>query len=133
MISAAIAYWAVVFALGFVLGPIRVFWLAPQTGVLAATALEIPFMLLASWWITGWLMMRFGIASRGAALAMGLGAFALLLASECVLAITLVGASPGQWLTGFVQPHAMLGLAGQGVFAIIPWLRLLLRPTAAGT
>lgn len=128
---AAIAYWAVVFALGFVLGTIRVLWLAPQTGVLAATALEIPVMLLASWWIAGWLMMRFGIAARGSALRMGLSAFALLLASECVLAITLAGQSPGQWLATFSESHAMLGLAGQVVFAFIPWLRLVLRPSAA--
>jgi hypothetical protein len=122
-----------VFALGFVLGTIRVLWLAPQTGVLAATALEIPVMLAASWWIAGRLMMRFGIVTNGAALAMGLGAFALLLVLEYVLAITLAGASPGQWLASFAEAHAMLGLAGQSIFAIIPWLRLVLRSNAAGT
>lgn len=43
--SAGLAYWAVVFALGFVLGTIRVLWLAPLVGLIPATALELPVML----------------------------------------------------------------------------------------
>jgi hypothetical protein len=121
---AAIAYWAMVFALGFVLGTVRVLWLEPLVGLLPATALELPVMLAASWWAAGWLMRRFGIARGGQALAMGVMAFALLLASECLLAAGLNGQTPGQWLAGLVRPHALLGLGGQAVFAAIPWLRV---------
>ena len=125
--SAAIAYWAVVFALGFVLGTVRVLWLAPLVGLLPATALELPVMLGASWLVAGWLMRRFAITRRAEAVAIGGIAFVLLLAAECALAVLLMALTPAQWLAGLRQPHALLGLAGQAVFAVMPWLRALRR------
>jgi hypothetical protein len=124
ILRAAIAYWAVVFALGFVLGTVRVLWLAPLIGLLPATALELPVMLGASWLASGWLVRRFGIAAQGEALAMGLAAFALLMTAECALAVTMMGQNPAQWLVDLRQPHALLGLAGQVIFGLIPWWRL---------
>ena len=63
--GAAAAYWAAVFALGFVLGTIRVLWLAPLIGLLPATALELPFMLAASWLVAGLVIARFGWRGAG--------------------------------------------------------------------
>lgn len=123
-LRAAIAYWAIVFALGFVLGTIRVLWIAPLVGVLPATVIELPVMLGASWWAADWLMRRFAITQAGPALAMGALAFALLMGAECALAVMLSGESPAQWLAGLRQPHALLGLAGQVVFALMPWWRV---------
>lgn len=124
ILRAAIAYWAVVFALGFVLGTVRVLWLAPLVGLMPATALELPVMLGASWLASGWLVRRFAITTGGAALATGLAAFGLLMAAECILATTMIGQSPAEWLAGLRQPHALLGLAGQIVFALMPWWRV---------
>lgn len=124
VLRAAIAYWAVVFALGFVLGTVRVLWLVPLVGLMSATALELPVMLGASWVASGWLMRRLGIAEPGEALAVGLAAFGLLMAAECALAVTMVGQSPAQWLADLRQPHALLGLAGQIIFALMPWWRV---------
>ena len=122
--GAAIVYWAVVFALGFVLGTIRVLWVIPLVGLMPATLLELPIILAASWLAAGWLVRRFTIASSGEALAVGALAFAILMVAECVLAVMLMAQSPAQWLTGLAAPHALLGLAGQGFFALMPWLRL---------
>ncbi|UYV16174.1 hypothetical protein [Porphyrobacter sp. ULC335] len=121
---AGAAYWAIVFALGFVLGTLRVLWVAPAIGLLPATMLELPVILTASWFAAGWLVRRFAIASRGEALAAGALAFAILMAAECALASVLTGQSPAQWLAGPRQPHALLGLAGQVVFALMPWWRV---------
>ena len=55
---AGAAYFAIVFAVGFVLGALRVTFLAPAVGPLPAVALELPVMLAASWWTCGWLMRR---------------------------------------------------------------------------
>jgi hypothetical protein len=126
--SAATAYWAVVFALGFVLGSIRVLWLVPLVGLMPATALELPIILAASWLAAGWLVRRFAIVSSAEALAVGALAFAILMAAECALAGVLNGQTPALWLAGLRQPHALLGLAGQVVFALMPWLRLRARP-----
>lgn len=124
VLRAALAYWAAVFALGFVLGTLRVLWLAPLVGLMPATALELPVMLGASWLAAGWLARRFAIAGQGEALAAGGLAFALLLAAECALAVTMMGQTPAQWFAGLRQPHALLGLAGQVVFALLPWWRV---------
>lgn len=123
-LRAAIAYWAIVFALGFMLGTIRVLWIAPLVDLLPATVIELPVMLGASWWAAGWLMRHFAITRAGAALAMGGLAFALLMGAECALAVMLLGESPAQWLAGLRQTHAAVGLAGQVVFALMPWWRV---------
>lgn len=127
ILRAAIAYWAMVFALGFVLGTIRVTWLAPLIGLLPATALELPLILGASWLAARWIMKRFGIARPSQALAMGVVAFAVLMAAECALAVMLMGQSPSRWLADLWQPHALLGLGGQMVFALMPWWRVRCR------
>lgn len=120
---AGLVYWAVVFALGFVLGTIRVIWVIPAVGLMPATLLELPIILGASWLAAGWLVRRFAIVGSGEALAVGALAFAILMAAECALAGVLAGQSPGQWLAGLRQPHALVGLAGQIVFALMPWWR----------
>lgn len=122
--SAAIVYWAMVFALRFVLGTVRVLWVIPLVGLMPATLLELPIILAASWLAAGWLVRRFGIAGGGEALAVGALAFAILMAAECALAGVLTGQTPAQWLADLRQPHALLGLAGQVVFALMPWWRV---------
>jgi hypothetical protein len=123
LIRAAAAYWAIIFALGFVLGTARVLWIAPALGLIPATALELPVMLGASWIVSGWLVRRFALATGGEALAAGELAFALLMVAECALAVTLSGETPDAWLKGLAAPHAALGLVGQVVFALMPWWR----------
>jgi hypothetical protein len=124
ILRAAVAYWAMVFALGFVLGTVRVLWLVPLAGLIPATLIELPVMLGASLLASGWLVRRFAITDGGAALAVGGLAFALLMGAECALAVILSGETPAQWLAGLRQPHAALGLAGQIVFALMPWWRV---------
>lgn len=121
-VLAGSAYWAMVFALGFVLGTLRVLWLAPALGLVAATLIELPVMLAASWWAARWLLRRFAIRTEGAALVMGALAFVLLMAAELVLGVTAFGQTPGQWLAGLIEPQGALGLAGQVIFALMPWL-----------
>lgn len=123
VIRAAASYWAVVFALGFVLGTARVLWVIPRVGLVPATLIELPLILAASWFAAGWLVRRFALKAGGEALAAGALAFAILMAAECALAGVLTGQTPAQWLTGLRQPHALLGLAGQVVFALMPWWR----------
>ena len=124
ILRAAIAYWAVVFALGFVLGTLRVVWLSPLVGLVPATLIELPVMVAASWWASGWLVRRYGLTDQGAAFAVGGLAFALLMAAECAVATGMMEQTPAQWLAGLRQPHALLGLAGQVLFAVMPSLRV---------
>jgi hypothetical protein len=123
VMRAAAAYWGLIFALGFVLGTARVLWLAPAIGLVPATLAELPVMLGTSWITSGWLVRRFALATGNEALAAGILAFAFLMAAECALAGALSGETPVPWLIGLAEPHALLGLAGQVVFALMPWWR----------
>lgn len=118
---AAAAYWAVVFAGAFAFGVVRTLWLAPKIGALAAVTCEVPLVLALSWWAARRITVRWGIGASGAALAMGLIAFAILMLAELALAGALTGQSPQQWAAGLLNPAGALGLAGQVLFALMPW------------
>jgi hypothetical protein len=121
IVSAAAAYWAVVFAGAFALGVFRTLWLAPQIGALAAVACEVPLVLALSWWAARWITARWGIAEGGPALAVGLIAFTILMLAELALAGALTGQSPRQWAASLFTPAGALGLGGQVLFALMPW------------
>ncbi len=120
LLRPALAYFLPVFALGFVLGTVHTLWLAPAIGPLAAVAAELPVMLAASWLLARRVVRRHAITSPGAALALGLIAFALLLLAELALAMTLAGQGPGEWAAALATAPGALGLAGQAVFALLP-------------
>lgn len=123
LLRAALAYFAAIFALGFVLGAIRVTWLVPSLGELAAVAIELPVMLAVSWWWAGRVLNRWPLPRPRQRLAMGATAFAILMAAELALAMTLGGQGPGEWLASMAHAAGMLGLAGQVLFALVPRLR----------
>lgn len=118
----ALTYAAITFAGGFVLGALRVTWLAPQVGDLAAVAMELPLMLALSWWVAGRVLGHWALPAGAARLTMGAMAFAALMAFEAATAMAF-GGTPGAFLAGLATPHGALGLAGQVGFALIPWLR----------
>jgi hypothetical protein len=123
IVTNAMAYWAAIFALGFVLGTLRTLWLTPLLGALAAVLIELPVVLAASWFGARVILARWPLASRQGALAMGGLAFALLMAAELVLGVFAFGLTPGAWLARFGEPAGLLGLTGQIGFALIPaWI-----------
>lgn len=111
-----------IFALGFVLGTVRVLWGAAALGEGAFILIEAPVMLLASWLAARWLVARFGVARGGPALAMGALAFALLMGAELALGVVAFGDTPREWLAGIFRAPALYGLIGQIGFALMPWL-----------
>jgi hypothetical protein len=119
-IRAGFAYFACVFALGFVLGTIRVLWLVPVLGEVAAVLAELPAMLAASWLAARWLVQRFAVPAGAPRLAMGALAFALLMAAEAGLGVLAFGESLGSWAAGLVAVPGVFGLAGQLGFALMP-------------
>lgn len=122
VLLAAAAYFALVFAAGFVLGVIRTLWLAPAVGPLAAVAIELPVILGVAWLACGRVLRRWPLAPAQAAV-MGALAFALLLGAEAALSLLLAGRSLADHLALYAQAPNLLGLAGQIAFAALPWLR----------
>lgn len=126
-VTAGAAYFASVFAVGFVLGALRTLVVAPRLGDLAAVALELPLMLAASWTLAGALVARFSVPPDVAArLAMGGIAFILLMAAEALLS-RLAGRTLAEHLVLYARPEHLLGLAGQIAFGLIPLARSVRR------
>ena len=116
-------YFAIVFGVGFLLGPIRVLWLEPSLGKTAAVAIEAPFllaaMLFAAWKVPKWTGLN---ASVGPLAAMGIGALILQQIADFAVAIGLRGMSTREQLASFANPEGLIYLALVIVFAAMPVL-----------
>lgn len=119
--AAGFLYFALVFAVGAVLGVARRSGIDAGLGATAAVLVELPLMIAASWylcrWIVGGLAVPEDIASR---LLMGGLAFALLMAAELALTLFALGGTFASHLAAYRTPAALAGLAGQLAFALIP-------------
>ena len=119
---AGLIYGAAMFAVGFVLGPLRVLLLEPWLGALSAVLAEAVPLLAAMAVLAPWIARSQGVAAApGARLAMGLWGLVPLLLSEAVLALVLVGLD--RWIAGFATAPGAVGLALLAAFALMPLLR----------
>ncbi|MDH5534515.1 MAG: hypothetical protein OEZ08_02945 [Betaproteobacteria bacterium] len=98
-LQAGVAYFALVFGAGFVLGIIRELWAAPRFGPRAAELMEMPVMLVVIVFAAFWIIARFGLSPAAPVrIAMGVVAIALLLAAEFSLVIWLRGLTMEEYL-----------------------------------
>ena len=118
------------FAVGFVLGTVRVLWLEGAVGRIAATLAELPAMLGVSYVIARRVLRRYAITTPRHALRLGAWAFSLLLAFELLAAMVISGRSPMQWIAQTTTTAGLLGLSGQMLFGLMPWI--VLRAQDAG-
>jgi hypothetical protein len=97
----AAIYFALVFGVGFALGPIRVLWLEPRVGVRTAELIEAPFMFLAIVLAGRWVGRRLSGKGGGTMtrLAVGLAAAGLVLAFDVAVGVGLRGMSVAQVFT----------------------------------
>jgi hypothetical protein len=122
-VLAGIAYFALVFALGFLLGTVRTFFVrdAPSGGRLLGVLIELPIMLAASWFLCRYAVRRFNVAPAvGPRASMGGVAFALLLLAELLVGALLFGRTPAEHLVLYRDASYAVGLAAQVAFALMP-------------
>lgn len=121
---AAFLYFAFVFAVGFLLGTLRVIVVAPRLGELIAVLIELPVMLAACWWSCGRIIDRFrlerSLTQRGT---MGVVAFGLLIAVEFFLSVAVFGRSSSAYWSDLQAAPGMLGFAAQMLFGTLPLIR----------
>ena len=120
-LTSASAYVLTLFALGFVLGTIRVLFVVPHIGELAATIAEVPVMLTAAYFTCRWAIRRWQVPSTIAIrLAMVLWFLALLFVFETLLGATLFGRSVAEQWTALGSPAGLVGISTQIIAALLP-------------
>src|ERR1700682_215029 len=96
--KAGIAYFALVFGAGFVLGSIRVPFLVPRLGERMAELIEMPFMFVVVLCSARFIIRRFALpTATSVRLCVGLLALSLLLPAELLLAVALQSQSLGKY------------------------------------
>lgn len=124
MLLAGAAYFVTVFAAGFLLGTLRILWVAPYAGEIFAVALEVPIMLVVAWFACGWSLSKLNVSQKILdRIVMGAFALLLLLMAEALLSLSLGGLSFQQHLHSYTQTGPRIGLAAQLLYAGFPVIR----------
>jgi hypothetical protein len=120
-VKAAVAYFALVFGAGFVLGSIRVPFLVPRLGERVAELIEMPFMLVAIVLAARFIAKRFALPGTASIrLVTGFLALALLLLAELALTVVLQGRSLGDYIATRDPISGGVYLAMLVLFALMP-------------
>ena len=127
-VQAGIAFYVLLFGLGFLLGVLRQILVQHGWSRDLLVLLEIPLLLAYAWWVTGWAVQRFAVPTDQAArLMMGGVMLALLRLSEAVIGSTLTGAG---FFAQLIPVGSLMGaveLAAQMACALFPLLHARLR------
>lgn len=123
ILKAALSYFAIVFTVGFLCGPIRVLMLEPMFGATAAVLLEAPILLMAMLYAARFVPRRLRLSPTSAAhLGMGLAALVLVLLADLGVGLYIRDLSLGAMAANFGTPAGRIYAAMLLVFALMPWL-----------
>jgi hypothetical protein len=121
ILKAGVLYFALVFGAGFVLGPIRILWLAPRFGTRAAELVEAPVMLVVIIFAARWTTARPAVsATPSGRLGVGLIALGLLLIAEFTLVLRLRGLTIPEYMASRDSVSGTVYYVMLGVFAVMP-------------
>jgi len=122
-LKAGVIYFLLVFAVGWVLGPIRELWAVPHFGRMAAMLSEAFIMLVAMIVAARWVIRRFHVSrTLPATISMGVVAIGLLLPAEIVGIHWVRGLSVQEYLAGFATAPGIISLVMFLLFAAMPTL-----------
>lgn len=125
-IGAGAAYAAMVFAFAFVTGAIRTVVTSQNLGItpLVGVLIELPVILLFAWRVCDSVMRWMRVSpDLGLRLLTCATALVAILIAEYGLSALVLGRSLPDFLATYAQPEALIGLAGQIIFAVFPLFR----------
>ena len=126
-LKAGLVYFVLVFAVGWVLGPIRELWALPHFGRVAAMLSEAVIMLIAMIVAARWVIRRFDVPrTLPATISMGLIAIGLLFPAEIAGVVWVRGLSLQEYVASFVTAPGVISLLMFLVFGAMPTLVALL-------
>ena len=121
--KAGAIYFLLVFALGWVLGPIRELWAMPQFGRITAMLFEAVIMLIAMVISAWWTMRRLKVPRTPAAtISMALVALGLLIPAEIAGVLWVRELSLPDYLASFGTVPGVISLVMFLLFAAMPAL-----------
>lgn len=122
-LMAAALYFILVFAAGFVLGPIRILLVVPRVGERWAELMEMPLMLGVIFLAAHYIVRRFHLPATGyTSLAAGLLALLFLLLAELTVVPRVRGVDIADYFAGRDPISGAAYLLMLGVFALMPAL-----------
>ena len=132
IVKAGLAYFALVFATGFVLGSVRVPFLVPRLGVRTAELIEMPVMFVVIVFAARFIVRRFSLLPTTLVrLCTGILALALGIVAELLLAVVSQSQSVGQYIAGRDPVSGGVYLAMLGVLAAMPLILARVEPHPA--
>lgn len=133
-LTAAFAYFGIVFGVGFLLGAIREPLLVPRIGERYAELAEMPLMFIAIFLAAGYVPFRFlRIKNPASCLLVGFIALAMLVLAEFLLAVAMAGRSVGAYIASRDPVSGSVYLGMLVLFALMPALRLKVFAARDGT
>jgi len=122
-LKAGVIYLLLVFAVGWILGPIRELWAVPHSWSHLGLLSEAVIMLIAMVVAARWVIRRFHVSrTLPATISMGIVAIGLLLPAEIVGIHWVRGRSVRDYLTGFLTAPGVVSLLMFLLFAAMPTL-----------
>ena len=121
ILVAALLYFAIVFGIGFLLGPIRVLMLEPTVGSPVAVLCEAPLLLTAMILAARWLPQKLQLPMTATALAtMGIGALILQQLADLAVGLYVRELTLAQILETYKTPTGAIYELLLAVFAAMP-------------
>lgn len=121
IVRAGIYYFTLVFSAGFVLGPIRLLWVAPKVGERTAELMEAPIMLVVAVVAAQWIVRHLAVPSAWPGrLGMGLSALGFMLVAEFALGYWLWNQSISENFANRDPVSGTVYYLLLGVFAAMP-------------
>jgi len=128
VLKAGVIYFLLLFALGWILGPIRELWAVPRFGRMTALLVEAIIMLIAMIVAAGWVTLRFDVPrTLGSTIPVGLVALVILAPAEIAGALWVRGQSLQDYAASFVTGPGLISLVLFVLFAVMPTLVTLVR------
>jgi hypothetical protein len=122
-LKAGVVYFLLIFAVGWILGPIRELWAVPHFGRMAAMLSEAFIMLVAMIVAARWVIRRFHVSrTLPATISMGIVAIGLLFPAEIAGVVWVRGLSLREYLASFVTGPGVISLLMLLVFGAMPTL-----------
>jgi hypothetical protein len=121
--KAGALYFAIVFGAGFILGPLRVLFIAPEVGTRIAELLEMPVMLAVIYFSARMVTHRFNLPVKsGSRIIAGITALTLMLLAEFSVVLKIQGLTISDYLSGRDPVSGTVYYVMLGVFAAMPFL-----------